>query len=119
MHCSYTKSCLENIYVAKNVENNQVAYGDYVWIFYIVGNVMVVKFVIMNHSMRLVMFDKFVPLKLLSLVKTHFSSIIMLKRFKLIKGGLQTMVISDKWKSYREDDVVKARHVKELELDDI
>ena len=43
----------------------------------------------------------------------------MLKRFKLIKGCLQAMVISDKWESYREDDVVKARHVEELVLDDI
>ena len=43
----------------------------------------------------------------------------MLKRFKFIKGNLQAMVISDKWESYGEDDVVKARHVKELVLDDI
>ena len=43
----------------------------------------------------------------------------MLKRFKLIKGDLQAMVISDKLKNYREEDVVKARHVKELVLDDI
>ena len=54
------------------------------------------------------MFNEFVPLKLLSIDETHFASvIIMLKRFKLIKGGLQAMVISDKWESYREDDVVR------------
>ena len=43
----------------------------------------------------------------------------MMKRFKLIKGGLQTLVISEKWASYREDDVGKARLVKEKVLDDM
>ncbi|KAK8556593.1 hypothetical protein V6N12_002990 [Hibiscus sabdariffa] len=64
--------------------------------------------------MRLVMFQRFSPLKLLSVVDTRFASIIvMLKRFKLIKQGLQTMVISDEWNSYREDDMGKANFVKE------
>ena len=111
---------LKNICATKNVENNQIVYGECSWIYDIVGDFVVVKFFIMNHSMRLAMFNEFVPLKLLSIAETHFpSAIIMLKRFKLIKSGLQAMVISDKWKSYREDDVVKARHVKELVLDDI
>ncbi|XP_031744989.1 uncharacterized protein LOC116405209 [Cucumis sativus] len=111
---------LKNICASKNVENNQIVYGECSWIFDIVGDVVVVKFFIMNHSMRLAMFNEFVPLKLLSIAETCFPSvIIMLKRFKLIKDGLQAMVINDKWESYREDDVVKARHVKELVLDGI
>ena len=43
----------------------------------------------------------------------------MLKRFKLIKGGLQAMLISEKWMGYREDDMEKARYVKGLILDNI
>ncbi|CAL5347327.1 unnamed protein product [Camellia sinensis] len=51
---------------------------------------------------------------------TRFASaIVMLKRFKLIYHGLQTMVISDKWASYKEDDVGKASVVKEKLLNDV
>ena len=74
----------------------------------------------MNHSMRLSMFNDHVHLKMLSVAETRFASnIIMLKRFKLIKHGLQNMVISDRWSAYKEDDVGKAMHVKELVLDDL
>ncbi|OMO84936.1 hypothetical protein COLO4_21793 [Corchorus olitorius] len=73
----------------------------------------------MNHSMRLAIFNTFVSLKLLAIAETRFASvIIMLKRLKLIKQGLQQMVISEEWSSYREDDVCKARRVKEIILDD-
>ena len=89
---------LKNNCVAKNVENVQVVYGECSWISDIVGDVMAVKTFIMNHSMRLAMFNEFVPLKLLLIAETHFAFvIIMLKRFKLIKGDLQAMVINDKW----------------------
>ncbi|CAH9118983.1 unnamed protein product [Cuscuta epithymum] len=37
----------------------------------------------------------------------------MLKRFKLIRRGLEAMVLSDEWASYREDDQGKARFVRE------
>lgn len=80
---------------------------------------MFVKNFIMNHSMRLAIFNEFVPLKLLSVGDTRFASaIVMLKRFKLIYHGLQTMVISDKWASYKED-VGKAAVVKEKLLNDV
>ncbi|XP_058210011.1 uncharacterized protein LOC131322634 [Rhododendron vialii] len=59
----------------------------------------------MNHSMRLAIFNDFVPLKLLSIAETRFaSSIVMLRRFKLIKQGLQSMVISTQWNSHRQDE---------------
>ncbi|KAK8306128.1 hypothetical protein V6Z11_D03G106300 [Gossypium hirsutum] len=70
--------------------------------------------------MRLAIFNSFVPLKLLAVADTRFTSmIVMLKRFKLIKRGLQNMVISDEWSTYREDDVSKAYLVKEKILDDL
>ncbi|KAF7844518.1 DUF659 domain-containing protein/Dimer_Tnp_hAT domain-containing protein [Senna tora] len=42
----------------------------------------------------------------------------MLKRLKLIKRGLQAMVIDDKWTQYKDDDVQKATVVKEIILND-
>ncbi|XP_028104489.1 uncharacterized protein LOC114303554 [Camellia sinensis] len=110
---------LKNICAAKNVENNSVAFEECNWISEIVGDVMMIKNFICNHSMRLAMYNEFVSLKLLSVVETRFaSSIVMLKRVKLIKQGLQTMVISDKWSCYRDDDIGKAKFVKDKLLDD-
>ncbi|KAH7668764.1 Ribonuclease H-like protein [Dioscorea alata] len=74
---------------------------------------------IMNHSMRLVLFNAYVTLKLLAIAETLFTSVItMLKRFKLIKRGLQAMVISEEWCSYKEYDISKATKVKEVILND-
>lgn len=55
--------------------------------------------------MRLAIFGKFCPLRLLKVADTRFASIIvMLKRLKLIRRGLQAMVISEEWSTYRDDD---------------
>ncbi|GKG05021.1 hypothetical protein Tco_0315408, partial [Tanacetum coccineum] len=82
------------------------------WIKDVHGDALAIKIFIMNHNMRLSIFSKFTPLRLLSVVDTPFASIIvMLKRLKLIKTGLQAMVISEEWSSYREDDIVKAKIV--------
>ncbi|XP_056692238.1 uncharacterized protein [Spinacia oleracea] len=89
------------------------------WITDIHGDAMVIKNFIMNHNMRLAIFQKFSPLKFLSVADTRFASIIvMLKRFKLIKRGLQAMVISDEWTSYREEDMGKANFVKDKIVND-
>ncbi|CAK8568052.1 unnamed protein product [Lathyrus sativus] len=42
----------------------------------------------------------------------------MLKRFKLLKTGLQQIVISEQWSSYKDDDVQKAQFVKDILLYD-
>lgn len=69
--------------------------------------------------MRLAIYNEFVNLKLLSIAETRFASmIVMLRRFKLIKNGLQSMVICDKWNIYRDDNQGRARFVKEKVLDD-
>ncbi|KAG5562100.1 hypothetical protein RHGRI_004972 [Rhododendron griersonianum] len=48
---------------------------------------------------------------------TRFASdVVMLKRFKLIKRGLQSMVISEKWVAYKEDNFEKAHAVRTLLL---
>jgi len=65
------------------------------------------------------MFNSFNSLKLLSVASIRFAStIVMLKRFRSLKKGLQEMVISDEWSSYKEDDVAKAQSVKETLLND-
>ncbi|XP_061367322.1 uncharacterized protein LOC133310406 [Gastrolobium bilobum] len=111
---------VKNICSAKNVENNQIAYEECSWISDIVGDVSAIKNFIMNHSMRLSMFNEFVGLKLLSIAETRFASmIVMLKRFKLIKYGLQNMVISEKWSLYKDDNLGRARMVKDKILDDL
>ncbi|XP_059625062.1 uncharacterized protein LOC132268257 isoform X1 [Cornus florida] len=74
---------------------------------------MFIKIFIMNHSMRLPMFLENVKLTMLSIADTRFASmIVMLRRFKQIKRGLQDMVMSDFWTSYREDNVQRALTVK-------
>ncbi|KAL8456618.1 hypothetical protein ACS0TY_034738 [Phlomoides rotata] len=82
-------------------------------------NVVMIRNFISNHSMRLSMFTEFSKLKLLVVVDTRFPSmIIIIKRFRTVKGQLQSMVISERWSMYREDNAEKARIVKEKLLDD-
>jgi len=68
------------------------------------------------------MFNSFNSLKLLSVASIasirFASTIVMLKRFRSLKKGLQEMVISDEWSSYKADDVAKAQSVKETLLND-
>ncbi|TXG56892.1 hypothetical protein EZV62_018205 [Acer yangbiense] len=67
------------------------------WIAKVSSDVFFIKNFIMSHSMRLMMFNDHSKLKLLSVVDTRFASIIvMLKRFKQIKQGLEEMVISER-----------------------
>ncbi|KAK9019125.1 hypothetical protein V6N11_034164 [Hibiscus sabdariffa] len=81
---------LKNICLAKNTKGNEETYGLCNWITEIHGDAVQIKNFIMNHNMRLVIFQRYSPLKLLLVVDTRFASIIvMLKRFKLIKRALQ------------------------------
>ena len=73
----------------------------------------------MNHAMRFSMFNNHCKLKLLSVADTRFAStIVMLKRFKTIKRGLEQLVISEEWEMYKEDDLVKAKEVKDKILNE-
>ncbi|KAL4653424.1 hypothetical protein ACB092_01G302200 [Castanea dentata] len=104
----------------KNTEKNEVTYEECSWITRIGDDASFIRVFIMNHSMRLAMFNEFCPLKLLQVADTRFASVVvMLKRLKLIKKCLQAMAISDQWASYREDDVGKAQKVKDLILSDL
>ncbi|XP_054797659.1 putative transcriptional regulator tpeD [Prosopis cineraria] len=111
---------LKNICAAKNTEANEIVYGECCWITEVRDDAVFIRTFIMNHSMRLAMFNEFVPLKLLAIAETRFAStIVMLKRFKLIKTSLRTLVISEEWNAYRDDDVGKAATVKDIILNDL
>ncbi|XP_065617012.1 uncharacterized protein LOC111988682 [Quercus suber] len=83
---------LKNICVAKNTEKNEVKYEECSWITRIADDASFICIFIMNHSMRLVEVDKKMP---------------------------SSMAISDQWASYREDDVGKAKKVKDMILSDL
>ncbi|XP_030942019.1 uncharacterized protein LOC115967075 [Quercus lobata] len=111
---------LKNICAAKNTEKNEVTYEECSWITRVVDDASFIRVFIMNHSMRLAMFNEFCPLKLLQVVDTRFASVVvMLKMLKLIKRFLQAMAISDQWASYKKDDVGKAQKVKDMILSDL
>ncbi|XP_050387765.1 uncharacterized protein LOC126804047 [Argentina anserina] len=100
--------------------NNDDVYDACKWIGPLAYDVSFIKNFIMNHGMRLVMFTEHCDLKLLTIASTRFAStLVMFKRFKKIKAGLQHMVISNKWDDYKEDDVRKAAAVKQKILDEM
>ena len=106
---------LKNICAPKNTERNAVTYAECNWIAQIADDASFIRVFIMNHFMRLAMCNEICPLKLLAVVDTRFTSIlVILKRMKLIKKSLQSMVISEQWTSYKEDNVGKATRVRDL-----
>ena len=111
---------LKSICATKNTEKNEVTYEECSWIINIADDASFIRVFIINHSMRLAMFNEFCSLKLLQVADTRFASIVvMLKRLKLIKRCLQAMAISEQWASYREDDVGKTQKVKDMILSDL
>ncbi|AQK58065.1 hAT transposon superfamily protein [Zea mays] len=64
------------------------------WISEVIGDASMIKNFIMNHSMRLSMFNEQSNLKFLAIADTRFASaIVMLKRFIAIKDALSVMVM--------------------------
>ena len=57
---------LKNICAAKNTQANAETYEECSWITEVIGDVMAIKNFIVNHSMRLSMFNANSQLKLLS-----------------------------------------------------
>ena len=89
------------------------------WISQVSSDASFIKNFIMNHAMRLSMFNNHCQLKLLLVAATCFAStIVMLKRLKTIKRGLEQLVISEEWDMYKDDDVVKAKEVKDKILNE-
>ena len=85
------------IFLTKNTESNDVIYAQCSWITEVSNDALIMKNFIMNHSMRLAMFNDYFKMKLLAVAETRFASrIIMLKRFKVIKRNLQDLILSDR-----------------------
>jgi hypothetical protein len=102
---------LRNICAPK--PENEDVYRECIWIALTTADGNYIKKFITNHSMRFAMFKKCVDLPFLSISETRFASVIvMLKRFKTIKKGLLSLVISEEWSHYKEDDVQKVAFVK-------
>ncbi|XP_034217389.1 uncharacterized protein LOC117628957 [Prunus dulcis] len=100
-------------------KQNDDWYDKCSWISEIVADVGYIKFFIVNHNMRLTMYKDHCKLKLLSIAETRLAStLVMIGRFKEVKEGLEQMVISPNWFLYKEDDIGKARAVKEKILDE-
>lgn len=111
---------LKSICAPKVTEENGEYFDECGWIIDVHGDAVAIKNFIMNHNMRLSIFNRFTSLRLLSVAETCFASVVvMLKRFRLIRRALESMVISEEWYSYREDDVGKAAFVKEKVMDDL
>ncbi|KAL6578675.1 hypothetical protein OROMI_008891 [Orobanche minor] len=84
---------LKNICAVKNSEANAETFQECHWITNIIGDAMSVKIFIVNHNMRLSMFNEHSASKMLSVAETRFAlSIIMLKRFRTIKQSLLNMI---------------------------
>ena len=111
---------LKNICAAKNTEKNEVTFEECSGITHIADDASFIRVFILNHSIRLAMFNEFFLLKQLQVADTRFASVVvMLKKLKLIKRCFQAMAINDQWASYREDDVGKAQKVKDIILSDL
>jgi len=111
---------LKNICAAKDAEKNNVTYEQCSWITRIANDANLIKFFLSWDTMRLSIYNNFNSLKLFFIASTRFAStIVMLKRFRSLKEGLQKMVISHEWSTYKDDDVGKVKKVKETLLDDI
>jgi hypothetical protein len=123
-HIFWTLCVVHNLNLAlKNIcaaKNNDGENDELMWIKETVDDAFMIKNFIMNHNMRLSMFNEYSDLKFLAIADTRFAShIVMLNRFLPLKDSLLLMVVSDKWAAYREDDQGKARFVKGKVLDDL
>ncbi|KAM0822097.1 hypothetical protein ACQ4PT_071726 [Festuca glaucescens] len=109
---------LKSIGAARNEEDPEYEHCN--WINEVSSDAQQIRNFIMNHSMRLSMFNEFSKLKLLSIAETRFASqIVMLKRFREIKDALTLLVVSPKWSDYRDDNQGRAQFVKDKVLSDL
>ncbi|KAL9680292.1 hypothetical protein QQ045_018170 [Rhodiola kirilowii] len=110
---------LKNICAARNINNNEETYIECHLISEIHSDVFRIENFIVNHGMGLSIYLRFSALKLLSVAETRFASIvIMLKRFKIVKSALESMVVCDRWTTYKDDDQAKARFARDTILNE-
>ncbi|XP_074356651.1 uncharacterized protein LOC141696405 [Apium graveolens] len=111
---------LKNICDPSNIQSNKDAFIECHWIKEVVDRALMIKNLILNHNMVATMFNNIAPLKLLGVAETRFAStIIMLKRLKLLKRALERLVLSEEWSTYREYDQAKASLIRTTILDEL
>jgi len=111
---------LKNIFMAKTYGGKCCSLCSMQLDHGVSNDVLIMKNFIMNHSMRLAMFNDYFKMKFLAVAYIRFASwIIMLKRFKVIKRSFKDLVLSNRWNMQRDDDVRQAQFVKEKVLDDL
>jgi len=109
---------LKNICAPRDAEDE--LHDEFQWISEVIADASMIKNYIMNHSMRLFMFNEHSKLKFLAIAETRFASaIVILKRFVAIKDALSVMVVSDKWSAYRDDNPGQAQFVKDKIVNDV
>ncbi|XP_075644981.1 uncharacterized protein LOC142615969 [Castanea sativa] len=79
---------LRNICAPKNSLQNEVLYNECKWIAQVADEATFIRIFITNHSMRLVTFNSYSPLKLLVVAETFALIIITLKRLFQVKQHL-------------------------------
>lgn len=103
---------LKNIGAIRSEEDPEYEHCN--WISEVVSDAQQIQDFILNHSMRLSMFNDFSKLKLLAIAETRFASqIVMLKRFREVQQALTLLIVSSKWSDYRAENEGKARFVRE------
>ena len=65
---------LKNIFAVKNTETNVVTYAQCSWITEVSNDALIMNNFIMNHSMRLAMFNDYFKMKLLVVAEIRFVS---------------------------------------------
>jgi hypothetical protein len=111
---------LKNICAANNTQRNHDIFSECGWITGISDDAIFVKNFITGHQLRNAIFNKYSPLKLLSVAETRFASaIVMLKRMKLLQESLRFIVISRDWNDYKDDNPTGAQAVKDIVLNDL
>ncbi|CAA0809034.1 Unknown protein [Striga hermonthica] len=99
------------------------AYVHCAWISKLIADCQSIRNFIMNHDLAHAIFNNYSSLKLLKIAETRFASgIIMADRLSKVRKALESMIMDERWKTYKGDgkSVVdsKAREVKQCIVDD-
>ena len=100
-------------------ENKASKYPLCNWIREIEKEIELIRNLVVNHSGALSIYNKYAPLRLLSVAETRFAStLILVKRIPEVREALCQMVVDPNWRFLKDDDADKARKIKLLLVDD-
>ncbi|XP_050365649.1 uncharacterized protein LOC126784209 [Argentina anserina] len=105
---------LKNICTPSHAANNVDVYAECSWIQPVVEDVMFIKNFIMNHGMRLVMFNDHCNLKLLSVAPTRFASAPIYEMIRKADTDKHCLHLVYEWWDNMMEQVKKAIYRKEM-----